>query len=472
MLARLDARPTSWLVLGAALVALTQISHAVAPLAWIAVVPWLRWLRLGGMGRRRLGFALALFIGWSLAVLKIASEPRLALLTPIFAAPMALAHCAAYFAWDLLRRRTSPVVASAFVALAIGAGEAILFSVTELGSWGAIGYTQMDDLALVQSASVVGVAGVGVLVTFVGAGVEASLAGDRRPLVVAASLALVAHVLGAARLWAAELSPPELLPVALIGTDADVSGTPLPDRETTHAWDLTLAERTRAAARGGAELVVWTEAATMVFPDDEEAWVSRLSELARSAGVDVVAAYVVPVSDAPFRYRNEVRLALRDGTIEVPYAKRHPVPGEPAIPGEVDAPFYARPWGVLSGAICYDYDFPPMARARRSAGVVAVPASDWRGIDPVHGEMAVVRAIESGHAIVRSTRFGLSIAADAWGHVRASRSSFETGPGVTFALVPHEPVTTPYVVVGDVPLFLALGATLVLGLRRAGQTHA
>ena len=34
-----------------------------------------------------------------------------------------------------------------------------------------------------------------------------------------------------------------------------------------------------------------------------------------------------------------------------------------------------------------------MARARRDAGIVAVPASDWRGIDPVHGEMAAVRAM-------------------------------------------------------------------------------
>jgi len=47
-----------------------------------------------------------------------------------------------------------------------------------------------------------------------------------------------------------------------------------------------------------------------------------------------------------------------------------------------------------SGAICYDYGFPAIARdnAQDGAGVALVPASDWRGIDPEHGRMAMMNA--------------------------------------------------------------------------------
>src|SRR5208282_5605527 len=111
--------------------------------------------------------------------------------------------------------------------------------------------------------------------------------------------------------------------------------------------------------------------------------------------IDVVAAYVMPTTATPFAYRNEYRLVLRDGRVEAPYAKHHPVPGEPAIAGTGPAPVVDREWGRLSGAICYDYDFPSMGieRARLGADLVAVPASDWRGIDPVHAQMAGLRAI-------------------------------------------------------------------------------
>jgi apolipoprotein N-acyltransferase len=60
---------------------------------------------------------------------------------------------------------------------------------------------------------------------------------------------------------------------------------------------------------------------------------------------------------------------------------------------------------TMSGALCYDYDFPALAAQHGSLGVdlVALPSSDWRGIDPIHTQMAAVRAIEQGVSIVRST---------------------------------------------------------------------
>ena len=80
---------------------------------------------------------------------------------------------------------------------------------------------------------------------------------------------------------------------------------------------------------------------------------------------------------------------------------------------------------------CYDYDFPAMGQS--DADIVAVPASDWRGIDPVHAQMAALRAIESGHSMLRATRWGLSLAVDPYGRTRAWHSAFERGSGIMFA---------------------------------------
>jgi apolipoprotein N-acyltransferase len=249
--------------------------------------------------------------------------------------------------------------------------------------------------------------------------------------------------------------------VAAVATDADVSGLPLPSHDATHAWDQELLNRTRATARAGAALVVWPEAATLVWPEEEDAWVDSVRAVARENGVDIVAAYVMPGRDSPIPYRNEYRLVLRDGVAMPPYGKHHPVPGEPSLRGTGPAPVVERSWGRLSGAICYDYDFPATAleRARSAADLVAVPASDWRGIDPVHAQMAAVRAVESGHSMVRATRFGLSLAVDPYGRTRAWHSSFEAGSRTLLADVPRARVFTLYSLWGDAPLLA--GAALV-----------
>jgi hypothetical protein len=133
-------------------------------------------------------------------------------------------------------------------------------------------------------------------------------------------------------------------------------------------------------------LAVCPEAATLVWPDEEEAWIESVRTTARESDIDVVAAYVIQTSATPFAFRNEYRLVLRDSTVEPANAKHPPMPGEPCIAGVGPAPIVKREWGWLSGAICYDYDFPAMGRS--DADIVAVPASDWRGIDPVHAQMA------------------------------------------------------------------------------------
>jgi apolipoprotein N-acyltransferase len=326
---------------------------------------------------------------------------------------------------------------------------------TPFASWGAAAYTQLDNQPLLQVASIAGLAGPGFLVYWVAAALEEALASgigaSRRLLATALGAVVAAHSYGALRLAQAGNTAEDTVLVAAVKTDSTISGLPLPSPEETAAWDETLFARTERAAASGARLAVWPEAATMVRPEDEAEWLERARVRVKRSGADVVVAYVVPLSLEQFRYANRYRMILSDGTIDHTYHKHRPVPGEPSEPGTEPVLVSERDYGRVSGAICYDYDFPylGLAHSRSAVDIVAVPSSDWRGIDPVHTQMAAVRAIEGGHSVLRSTRWGLSAGIDHHGRIRAWSSDFDKSDGVLFARLPKHGVTTVYGVLGD-----------------------
>jgi apolipoprotein N-acyltransferase len=470
---RMDRHPSWWLVLGAALLAASQMRFGLGVLAWLAPVPWLRYLRITRGARSRALLAGVAFLAWSVATLGIVTAPVPAIFALAFALPITVAFVGPLLAWPTLRARLGEGAASLGLAALAVTGEWALHGLLPFGTWGAAANTQLDQLALLQLASITGLHGVSALVWLVAAVLERGLAGERATLRPAAALvaaALVAIVAaGQARLSLAAASGHATRLVAAVGTDGTVGATPaLPGRDELAAVERGLVERTERAALAGAELVVWTEAATMVHPEDEPAWQARLRALAARLRIDLVAAYVVPVSLEPLRYENKYLMVRSDGSIHHEYWKHHPVPGEPALPGRDPMPVVADEGrGAMGGGICYDYDFPRLALANARAGVdlVALPSSDWRGIDPIHTHMAAVRAIEGGHSIVRSARFGLSAGVDPWGRLRGLESHFDGEGRVLLVRLPVHGVGTAYAVLGDwFPLVCGLGGLGLCGL--------
>ena len=181
--------------------------------------------------------------------------------------------------------------------------------------------------------------------------------------------------------------------------------------------------------------------------------------------MDVIAAYVVPASqEKTLPYQNVYRWFGPDGAVHQEYWKHHPAPGEPIVAGHgplgaVDASF-----GRGSGAICYDYDYPAMAleHARLGVDIVGLPSSDWRGIDPLHAQMASLGAIAGGFSLVRSTRSGLSAIIDPHGRTRGWHSSFEGGAPILIAEVPRHHLNTVYASVGDVLVYMCMALLIAL----------
>lgn len=126
------------------------------------------------------------------------------------------------------------------------------------------------------------------------------------------------------------------------------------------------------------------------------------------------------------------------------------------------------PYGRLSNVICYDADFPAMMHV--DADIMLVPGGDWPEMGRIHTQMASLRAIENGYALVRQDFNGSSQAFDHQGNVLAQQDTTPGDSAPWIVDVPTRGATTPYRLIGDVFAWLCAAATLAaigFAVRRA-----
>lgn len=455
------------LALGALLTLVTGPRWGIPALAWLAPVPYLLYARSAHGWRPWAALLGVLVVAATAQCATIATSPIPVFAVAAFGPPLALFRFGALGASELIRRRLGETAGMvAFVAGTV-VFDWIGYGVTELGAWMATANSQVEWLAFLQLAALGGLALLGALMAWTAATVALLLAAPRPRAHARAALAVAATLI-AGLAWASvrlhRPLPGASVTVAAVVTEVGPGERGMPDAATLAANTDALFARTELAAARGARLVVWNEVATLVDPDAEAAFVARARTLARSLRVDLVLAYAVLVTRDPIWLDNKYLFIADDGAILDRYQKHHPVPGEPSITGTGPLHVVERPYGAVGGAICYDYDFPAIGRAhaRAGAGLVVVPSSDWRGIDPVHTFMARVRAIEGGFALVRAARWSASGAFDAHGRVRAWMPTGEGHDQVMIARVPVGRTPTLATALGDAPIGLAGAALLVL----------
>ena len=378
------------------------------------------------------------------------------------------------------------VFASAWVVT-----EYLVARASPYGSWGAVAYTQVDHLPLLQSAALAGLWGIGFLVAWTAAvvnwawersfewqevrggaltwaGVLAGvllLGGARMAFAPPSSPSI--QVAGIAIDWPPSLSPPRLLSRSVSGDQLDSL------RASLHAHEGALCASVRREAAAGARLVVWSEVGAFVLKDEQQAFEERAGQVAREAGVWLVAG-VAMFTPGQGYYENLWFGFDSTGMLIGRYHKARPVPGDPERGADRQIPVLATGLGRLAGAVCFDADFPDLVlrAGRRQADLLVVPASDWRAIDPLHTRMALVRGVENGCSVVRVTRRGLSAAADYQGRILAATDFFRATPSVMVAQVPSRGVRTPYSRLPDLVPYLctAIVAGAMVGrlVRRAG----
>lgn len=458
-----------WLWLGGMLTVLTGPRWGIAPLAWLAPVPYLLWARQAQGWRRWTVLFATLLVGYCLQCVIFATPPVPAIAVIGFGPPLALLRLAAIGAGEYVRRRRGEAAGIGAYTAATVVSDWIGYGASPFGAWMATANTQVAWLEFMQLTSVTGLAGPGALMAWA-AGTMATLAASagggnaRRPVAIVAVVAVITGVVGWGTWQLDRPLPGRSVTVAAVVTNVGPTEHGLPDAETLRANTEALFARTKVAADRGARLVVWNEIATVIQPSEEAAFTARARSLAAELGVDLVLAYAVLEQSAPVLFDNKYLFISDTGEVLDEYQKHHPVPGEPSIRGTAPLKMIARPYGVVGGAICYDYDFPSLAleQARSAVDLVVLPSSDWRGIDPIHTYMARTRAIEGGFSLVRAVRWAPSGVFDARGRARGWMTAIDANDGVLIAQVPVGRRQTIATSLGHSPVLVALAALLVL----------
>jgi len=351
--------------------------------------------------------------------------------------------------------------------------------------WVPLGDSQIETLAIAQTASVVGVYGVSLLVAFVNAAIAyALLAAPRARLITLASTGLA------------------LLGIAIWGTwrvaDASLTRAGAPIRvgliqgnvEQREKWDPSQARRifttyiamTRDAVRRGAQYVIWPESSTPFMFEEDAIGGQAIRDLAAEVSVPLqFGSDQIERGPTPHLY-NAAFVVTPDRRTAAVYRKMQLVPFGEFIPLQRWISFLSPLVGGFatfaagdevvilpvaghraSTAICYEVIFPHLAREAVAGGselLTTITNDAWYGRTSApyqHFALASMRAIEQGRYLVRAANTGISGAVDPYGRVVEKSAIFEqTGLVVDVRFLQGR---TIYSRIGDVAAYAAVAVT-------------
>ncbi len=466
-------KPILFLIIGIVTISVAHMSFSVDLFGWFANVPFLIYLSLTKGWKMRILFVFSLIVAWSFVVLKIVTPPIPFAMIFLFSIPISLFHLPAYFIWDKFKNHKWSILLFPAILTIM---EWIQYTYTPFASWGVMAYSQSNSINIMQFVSVFGMAGLSFLIYWVNVSITQLIIRKRTSflsLYLPLSILISVIIFGSLRFDIGKSKGVKTMKVATVGTNSTVSGLPLPTKESNDIVISELLTKTEKAGSFGTKLIVWNEASFYTLPKDETAIINLIKYVAKEKNISIVASYVMPISENPFQYENKFVFINGKGELEYSYLKHQPVPGEPAKQGTKQFRIVQISESKIGGAICYDYDFPYIAQefGKLKADIVAVPSSDWRGIDPLHTRMAAFRAIEQGHSIIRSTRFGLSAIITPYGEMISQSSSFDENNKIMIANIQAKGIKTIYSVIGDIFIYLCFGFLLlfIIGIIKRKQ---
>jgi len=469
---------TGWLLLGLVLLFFSGGDQPVGLAVWLAPVFILRFFRETSALK-----AFLIALPCMVAVELIANRgmtpfPSFKIL--LFYTTLGVAFSLFPYLLDRILNRSLPSGLRIFLfpSLAIS----ISFFLGSFGTWGAKA-NGMDDLALLQLVSVTGISGILFLIYWTAA-VANEIWEHRGNWKVVRNLTatflivlLLVYSYGFIRLRS-DYQPRNSMLVAgivhdpslrdelisaftvLVRSDPEKPGETEDVRNSMKKLFHELLSDSIALANSGFEIAVWSEGAVLLFEQDEESMIKLATEKAQEneiyLGISVAVYQNKSRSKKPGiqpLFKNKLILISPEGDIEWEYSKSILVPGMEAaitVPGDRIMKI-SRSDAKITGAICYEMDFPHYIRqsAKMNAGLILAPSNDWEAIKNTHARMARLRAIENGISLLRPANGGVSIATDPYGRILSQVDNYICKGAPLTAAMPIGPVPTIYSALGD-----------------------
>lgn len=364
--------------------------------------------------------------------------------------------------------------------------------------WVLLGTSQVRVLPIVQTASLVGVYGLSMLIAAVSAAAAyACVARTSRRYVPLAATVLLVIALGAwgvARMRSgALLSSGDPITVAVVQGNVSLE----------EKWEPSLNDRimgryvdlSRSAIGRGATFILWPESAIPFYFEREARGTEPVRRLAREAHAWLLVGsdQLEPIKFVPGAERNAPQdrlynaafLVGPDGRTEAVYRKMHLVPfGEyvplkqllffvgPLVQAVSDFSPGATPvtlpvaGHLASTAICYEVVYARLIGSFVSEGselLTTITNDAWFGSSSApyqHFDQAAMRAVEQGRFLARAANTGISGFVDPYGRVLDETPLFR--PDVRVRQLRFLHGRTVYGYVGDSLAYAGLAATLAM----------
>ncbi len=428
------------------------------PLAWLAPMP----MMLFALEAGALVTAAASFVAWFAGAFTLwhyfHDVIRLPIAVPfVIFTTMSVVFTLTVLLFRALMRRGA-VWAALFGPAALWVTAEYINSLTSVhGTNGALAYSQLDFLPILQLASLTGPWGISFILLLTSAALAIGIGrfrerGARLVAGVGLAIAIVAVAFGTARL--AEPQGGERIKVGLLASDANGNAGVAEDGEPAAKLLAAYAEQVGPMAEQGVQVVVMPEKIAVILGQNDKAD-AILQETADRTGVQIVAGMVRVEGGEKF---NEARLYTPNAP-RMAYDKQHMLPPfESDLKPGVALALQQKMDTIWGLAICKDMDFTNPAGLYGAAGVglLLVPAWDFVADAWAHGHIAIMRGVEGGYAIVRSAKQGFLYVSDDRGRVLAESTSWSSPFGAVMTMVPtgHEP--TLYLRFGDWMAWLSI----------------
>jgi apolipoprotein N-acyltransferase len=349
--------------------------------------------------------------------------------------------------------------------------------------WLALGYSQIDSW-LAGFAPLVGVYGVSVLVVMSAGALIVTLREPGGARVM--GIILLAAIWGGGW-WLSRLEWTQRTgePVTVSLVQGAISQDLKWQKENREATLELYRDLTRKAL--GSRIVVWPEAALPALAHEVDDFLQVRYREAQAKGSDLIIG-VLRYDFERKEYRNSI-VAMSDGLTWydkrrlVPFGEFFPVPpivrswmklmSLPYVDmtaGLPEQPPLRAGGQTLGATICYEdaYGSQQLEVLKQATLLVNVSNDAWFGDSTAphqHLEIARMRALEGGRAMLRATNDGITVVIGADGRVRERIAQFEAG--VLTATVEPRVGLTPYARAGNVPVVALCLFWLLIGLLAA-----
>lgn len=462
--------------------------------AWIYTVFLLRFTRESTPLR---GYLIAIPVVTLSSVLAYRGMSPIPLVVVIFSFLIESAIKLLPFLVDRLFYKKLPMMVSIFFFPSMVVALGYILILVQAEGWVSPAYLLQHDLLILQFASIFGLSGITFILNLFATVFNTlwennfNLNKAKKPVIAFLVIFVLVYSYGAYRIGKSQDSTHSVR-VAAITPDFDLRNvlnkklvSLLTDKEIDQEdmeslkkifsqVNHQLFNESEKQATAGSEIIAWSEGAGCVFESEEGMLIQKASTLAKEQKVILALGAAVLMDNfqarkknkTPF-VKNKIIMIDKEGKVAWEYLKTRLVPGIETpitIPGDGNFRSLKTQHGVLTGAICYEMDFPEYIRKARltDAAIMLAPSNDWKEIKNLHAFIATIRAIENGFSLVRPTSGGISLATDPYGRVIGKVDYFISKGSPLVVELPVGKVTTIYSFIGDFFGGLCLIVSIVL----------